>query len=204
MDVITDLSSKNTAQLYCSTYVSPLKSLQFRKKKSNDITHHTFFNEKNYKIAKLRKPIFHWEIRGRVEFKVLPIFWRQNKIFNITPRCTQSKWLSANNTALIIRLLGVQRRQGLHCCPPSCSDLFHLFQQASRKMVRVPAMGVGLALPIWTVYCQMAWHLAVVKQMKSDKHTPITMNTWYNTACPQDNDNAVLSTSRITIHSQVG
>lgn len=31
-------------------------------KKSNDITCHTFFNEKNYKIPKLREPTFHREI----------------------------------------------------------------------------------------------------------------------------------------------
>ena len=73
MDVITVLSSKNTAQLYCSTYVNPLKSLQFREKKSNDITCHTFFNEKNYKIPKLREPIFHREIWGK-KFKGKPIF----------------------------------------------------------------------------------------------------------------------------------
>lgn len=70
MDEITDWSSKNIAQLYCSTYVNPLKSLQFRKK-SNDITCHTFFNEKNYKIPKLREPIFHREI------------WRENNVKGI-------------------------------------------------------------------------------------------------------------------------
>lgn len=126
-------------------------------KKNLMISHAThFLMRKNYKIAKLRKPIFHREIWGRVKFKVLPIFWRQNKIFNITPICTQSKLLPASTMALIIRLLGVQMRQGLHCRPPSCSDLFHLFQQASGEMARVPAMGGGLALPIWAGCCQMA------------------------------------------------
>lgn len=156
MDVITGLRSKNTAQLYCSTYVSPLKSLQFWKKKSNDITRHTFFNEENYKKAKLRKPSLHRKIWGRVEFKVLPIFWRQNKIFNITPRWTQSKLSPASNMALIIRLLGVQMRQGPHYRPPSCSNSFHLFQQASGEMARVPETGGSLALQIWAGCCPMA------------------------------------------------
>lgn len=70
MDVITDLSSKNTAQLCCSTYVNPLKSLHLEKKKFNDITCHTFFNEKNYKIPKLRGPIFRREIWGGWNLKV--------------------------------------------------------------------------------------------------------------------------------------
>lgn len=174
MDVITGLRSKNTAQLYCSTYVSPLKSLQFRKKKSNDITRHTFFNEKNYKKAKLRKPSLHRKIWERVEFKVLPIFWRQNKIFNVTPRWTQSKLSPASNMALIIRLLGVQMRQGPHYRPPSCSNSFHLFQQASGKWPGSQKRGEA-----WLCrYGQDAvqWplcHLSVVKQIKVPKqHTP--------------------------------
>lgn len=60
------------------------------------------FNEKNYKIPKLKEPIPHREIWGE---NVLgkPIFWRQNKNFNTALSRTQSKLLPASNKALIMR-----------------------------------------------------------------------------------------------------